>query len=383
MWVTGRDFVPYEDGENIRLSIDANIQRICEQELEATIKQFHANSGQIIVMQPYTGEVLAIATYPSYDPNAFGDVTDERRRNRAGSDSCEPGSIFKPFVWAGLTEMGACTPSERFNTPNSKSWLMPNGRVLNDASAHPDLTWHEVLKYSSNIGMAMGALRVKPEEIYKIMQSFGFGRPTGIALPGEIGGMMKLSDHAGALKYSQGSWPMGQEIGVTGIQMVRAMSILANGGVMVEPRIEAWPLDYDKDAVQPPSQRVVSRRTADATLYAMRDAVLDGTGTKANSPFYDSFGKTGTAQLPNMETGGYHSDRYMSSFLGGAPVDKPRLVVGVFIKDPDKSVGHYGGVVAAPAFRNVIERSLIYLGVPANPGSDTSTLGTEPYEIVE
>lgn len=382
MWVNGEGYVPFEDGENVRLSIDAYIQRIAEEELAATVKKFGADSGQLIVMQPHTGEILAIATFPSYDPGAFQDVTDAQRRNRPVTDIFEPGSIFKPFVWAGLTEMGVVTPGETIDTPNSKSWKMPNGRVLNDASVHWRATWHEVLKHSSNIGMAMVAMRVSVQDIFDIMESFGFGRKTGIDLPGEVNGLLKMHEHRGAQSYSHGSWPMGQEVGVTGLQVVRAMCILANGGYMVEPTIEAVRSREDDKPVVP-LQRVISQRTADASLFAMRDSVLDGTGTKADSPYYDLFGKTGTAELPNLDTGGYHKNRYMSSFLGGAPVDQPRLVVGCFIKDPDRSIAHYGGLVAAPAVRNVIERSLVYLGVPANEGTDPSELTTERFEIVE
>ena len=382
MWVNGEDYVPFEDGENVRLSIDAYIQRVCEEELKATIEQYGADSGQIIVMQPNTGEILAIATYPTYNPNAFGDVTDEMRRNRPVTDVFEPGSIFKPFVWAGLTEMKAAYPSEKIDTTTSGVWVMPNGRRLRDVRGKGMISWHEILKYSSNIGMAKVALRVSIEDVYNIMRSFGFGKPSGIDLPGEVGGLLTMHEHKGAQSYSHGSWPMGQEIGVTGIQMVRAMCVLANGGVMVEPRIEAWRPANDGETITSP-QRVVSKRTAEATLYAMRDAVVDGTGKKANSPYYDFWGKTGTAQLPNFETGGYHQDRYVSSFLGGVPVDQPRLVIGCFIRDPDRSIGHYGGVVAAPAVRNVGERSLIYLGVPTNPGTDLGERIDNRYEIIE
>ncbi len=382
MWLSDQGYVPFEDGENIRLSIDAYIQRIAEEELAATINEFKADSGQIIVMQPNTGEILAIATYPSYDPGAFQDVTDEMRRNRPVTDVFEPGSIFKPFVWAGLVELGVITPGDLIDTTTSGAWTMPNGRTLHDVHGKGVISWHKVLKYSSNIGMAKGAQRVKVEAIYDIMRSFGFGQNTGIDLPGEIPGLLTMHENGGAKSYSHGSWPMGQEIGTTGIQMVRAMSILANGGVMVQPRIEALkPRDPDAPPQEP--QRVVSRRTAEATLLAMRDAVLDGTGKKANSPFYDSFGKTGTAQLPDPVTGRYFDNRYMSSFLGGAPVEQPRLVVGVFIRDPDRSVGHYGGIVAAPAFRRVIERSLIYLGVEPNEGAELTDSIDDQFEVIE
>ena len=382
MWVNGEGYVPFEDGQNIRLSIDANIQRIAEEELAATVKQYSADSGQIIVMQPNTGEILAIATFPTYSPSAFQDVNDEQRRNRPVTDMFEPGSIFKPFVWAALTEKGVVKPSDKVDTTTSGAWPMPNGRVLHDVHGKGLISWHEVLKYSSNIGMAKAAQKVSVEELFGMMQSFGFGRKTGIDLPGEVGGMLVMHDNTGARSYSHGSWPMGQEIGVTGIQIVRAMCVLANGGVMVEPRIEAYRPREDDQPLVPP-QRVVSQRTAEATLYAMRESVLDGTGKKANSPYYDNFGKTGTAQLPDPATGRYFSDRYMSSFLGGSPVEKPRIVVGVFIRDPKRSIGHYGGIVAAPAFRNVVDRTLLYLGVPPNEGANAVDLAVEQFDVIE
>lgn len=384
MWVSGRGYVPFDDGENVRLSIDAYIQRVCEEELANTVKQYGADSGQIVVMQPNTGEVLAIATYPSYDPNAFAEVDDAKRRNRPVTDVFEPGSIFKPFVWAGLVEKGAVRPAEIIDTTTSGAWTMDNGRVLHDVEGKGPISWHKVQVYSSNIGMAKGAQRVSVQELYDIMRSFGFGETTGIDLPGEVPGLLRMHEHRGAQSYSHGSWPMGQEIGVTGIQMVRAMCVLANGGVMVQPRIEAWrPAEVESDRPVPAPQRVVSRRTADATVLAMRDTVTEGTGQKADSPYYDLFGKTGTAQLPRPNGGGYYSDRYMSSFLGGAPADNPRIVVGCFINDPDRSIGHYGGVVAAPAVKRVVEQSLVYLGVPTNPGADITDSAELRYEILE
>ncbi|MEM9414614.1 MAG: penicillin-binding protein 2 [Planctomycetota bacterium] len=384
MWLESETYVPYEDGENIRLSIDAVIQGIAERELA---KAVHAHTpeqdpsdpdyfeitGQLIVMQPHTGEILAIATYPSYDPNNFQAVEDAQRRNRPITDVFEPGSIFKPFVWAGLTEVGAARPEEMVDTSLTRVWTMPNGRELEDASAHGLCSWHDVLVYSSNIGMAKIALRRDIHDIFDIMESFGFGQRTGVDLPGEVVGLMRMHDNAGAQSYSHGSWPMGQEIGTTGLQLVRAMSMLANGGVMVTPRIEAInPYDETYTGVKP--QRVVSQRTARATLDAMRDAVTRGTGTRADSPYYDIFGKTGTAQLPNPYGPGYMADGFASSFLGGAPADSPRLVVGCFVIGTKRASGHYGGLVSAPAVRNVIEQSLVYLGVPTNPGTDPAEI---------
>ena len=384
MWVSGRDYVPFDDGQNVRLSIDAYIQRVCEKELAQTIEKYGADSGQIIVMQPHTGEILAIATYPTYDPNAFGDVSDENRRNRPVTDVFEPGSIFKPFVWAGLVDRGAVRPAEIIDTTSSGAWRMPNGRVLHDVHGKGLISWHKVQVYSSNIGMAKGAQRVSIHELYDIMKSFGFGQKTGVDLPGEVSGLLRMHSNAGAQSYSHGSWPMGQEIGVTGLQMVRAMCALANGGVLVKPRIEAWRPATDNANDAPPIQRrVISKRTADAALLAMRDTVTVGTGKKANSQYYDIFGKTGTAQLPKPNGGGYYSDRYMSSFLGGAPADKPRIVVGCFIKDPKKKLGHYGGIVSAPVVKRIVEKSLIYLGVPTNPGTDMGENNDLRFEYVD
>ncbi|MEM1354764.1 MAG: penicillin-binding protein 2 [Planctomycetota bacterium] len=382
MWVNGESYVPYDDGDNIRLSIDAYLQKVCEEELLKTIEHYGADSGQIIIMQPHTGEILAIATFPSYDPNNFLKVNKEQRRNRPVTEIFEPGSIFKPFIWAGLTEMGAARPNEMVDCTTAGSWRMPNGRVLGDVRGKGLITWHDVLKYSSNIGMARIAQRRSVYDIHDIMVSFGFGQKTGIGLPGEERGIMLMHDNAGARSYSHGSWPMGQEVGVTGIQLVRAMSVLANGGVMVQPTIEAY--DPSAEEILPPRQRVVSKATAHAALAAMRDSVTretGGTGTKADSPFYDIFGKTGTAEIPDLVNGGYYSDRYTASFLGGAPADRPRIVVGCFISNPDPEVGYYGGTVAGPAVRSVVEKTLLYLGVPTNPGTNPADILIEEVEV--
>jgi cell division protein FtsI (penicillin-binding protein 3) len=391
MWLEGGTYEPYRDGENVRLSIDAVIQGIAERELAKAILAYTPEqdpddpdyfeiTGQLIVMQPHTGEVLAIATYPSYNPNDFQAVEDAQRRNRPITDVFEPGSIFKPFVWAGLTEMGAARPDELVDTSAGGYWVMPNGRTLRDASPHGICSWHDVLVYSSNIGMARIALRRDVQDVYDIMTSFGFGERTGIDLPGEVRGLLTMHDNAGARSYSHGSWPMGQEVGTTGIQLVRAMSVLANGGVMVTPRIEALnPYLEDEQGPGVIPQRVVSEQTARATLDAMRAAVANphGTGRKANSPYYDIFGKTGTAQLPDFVNGGYMEDGFASSFLGGAPADSPRLVVGCFVIGTKRDPEHYGGIVSAPAVRNVIEQSLLYLGVPTNPGTDPAEIMVE------
>jgi cell division protein FtsI/penicillin-binding protein 2 len=207
--------------------------------------------------------------------------------------------------------------------------------------------------------MAKAALRSDNQTLHHTIESFGFGKPTGSGLPGEVKGLVNPLPRWN--EYSQTSIPMGQEIGVTALQMVRSFAVFANGGYLLKPTIR--PVDHlsNRDVVR----RVLPKRAADRTRKVLRRVVTDGTGRKAKSKAYRFFGKTGTAQLPNRKTGGYYDSRYMSSFVGGGPVDQPRLVAGCFIRDPDPEVEHYGGLVAAPVVKTVLEKSLQYLGVPA------------------
>jgi cell division protein FtsI/penicillin-binding protein 2 len=360
LWVQSASYTPQTDARAIRLSIDANIQSVAEQALGRTVDQYRAESGVMVVMDPMTGEVLAMANYPLFDPNHFADAPAEARRNRAVTDVFEPGSIFKPIVWAGITERRAMEPDQKVDCTTAGVWRTPYGRRLRDAHGIGTVTWEGVLIKSSNIGMAKGAEQITPKQLHEIVTRFGFGEATGSSLPGEIGGLVNPLDDW--TRYSQSSIPMGQEIGVTGLQMVRAFSVLANGGYLVTPTIEA--LGLTPDASRPPAQRVLSPHVAALTRSVLRRTVVEGTGRRANSELYALFGKTGTAQLPDFEHGGYHQDRYVSSFIAGAPVDDPRLVIGCFVRNPDKKVGHYGGLVAAPAVMQVMEQSLQYLGVP-------------------
>jgi len=360
LWVKPASYTPQQDARAIRLSIDANIQSIAERVLGRTVDHYHAESGVMVVMDPMTGEVLAMANYPLFDANHFADAPAAARRNRAVTDVFEPGSIFKPLVWAGITELRAMEPDQKVDCTTAGVWRTPYGRRLRDAHGIGTVTWEGVLIQSSNIGMAKGAEQITPKQLHGIVSRFGFGETTGSGLPGEIDGLVNpLPEWT---RYSQSSIPMGQEIAVTGLQMVRAFCTLANGGYLVTPTIQA--LGPTPDASRPPAQRVLSPHVAALTRNVLRRTVVEGTGRRADSELYALFGKTGTAQLPDFERGGYHQDRYVSSFLAGAPVDDPRLVIGCFIRNPDKKIGHYGGLVAAPAVMQVMEQSLQYLGVP-------------------
>ena len=376
LWLANHDYKLQADGKPIRLSLDLNLQAIAEEELAATLEKFRAESGQIVVMDPSTGEVLALANAPRFDPTDFRDEAGRFRedaklaqRNRAVTDVFEPGSIVKPLIWAAAVESGLAKPEELIDCGEQGWWKPARGPVLRDAHAHGELTWEQVLVQSSNIGMAKVAERMGPEALHTILAGYGFGRPTGSALPGEVAGLLRPVDQWSGTDLSR--MPMGHGIAVTALQVTRAFCALANDGVLVNPSIEAVePGDAARRRANITS-RVLSPKVVELTRRVLAEVVVSGTGRHARSTMYDLFGKTGTAELPNLEDGGYLRDQYVSSFVAGAPVDRPRLVVGCFIHKPDRSVGHYGGVVSGPAVRSVMERSLQYLGVPTkDPAAD-------------
>lgn len=354
--VAGPDYQPPTDGADVQLSIDLVIQSIAEQVLADRCRRFEAEHGQMIVMDPRTGYILAMVNYPSFDPSQLEGSKPEQRRNRCVTDVFEPGSIFKPFVWAWATEHGLAYPAEIIDCTTSGVHRTSRGRRLRDVRPHGRITWQEVLVYSSNIGMSIVGERMGASTMFNGLCAFGFGGPTGSELPGESHGIVNPLD--GWNHYSVTSVPMGQEVAVTALQLVRALCAIANDGLMATPTIRA-----DRDALDDPIlMRVLSKATARLTRSAMRRVVIEGTGRKANSDLYSIFGKTGTAQVPDLENGGYHDDQYVASFIAGAPVDDPRIVVGCFIHRPSKK-SYYGGTVAAPGVMRVIERSLVYLGV--------------------
>ena len=352
-----RDYRAARDGQTIRLTIDLVVQSIAESHLERQCIQYGAEHGQIIVMEPRRGHVLAMANYPFYDPNHLPGSNPDQRRNQCVTDAFEPGSVFKPFIWSMATELGIGDRQEVIDCTASGVYRSPEGRRLRDVRGHGRLTWDEVLIKSSNIGMAIVGQRLGARRIYDTVRTFGFGAPTGSGLPGESPGIVRPAKQWN--HYSVTSVPMGQEIAVTGLQLVRALAAIANDGLMPVPTIRA----RDPGDVPRIYERILSAHTARVTRQVMRRVVTEGTGRKANSDLYTMFGKTGTAQVPDPEHKKYFDDQYVASFISGAPLHEPRLVVGCFIHRPDKEKGYYGGIVAAPAVRRVIEESLVYMGV--------------------
>lgn len=367
LWIENAGYMPATDGHDVRLSLDVVIQRIAEKELDDVCRAHRAKAGNIVVMDSRNGQLLAIANWPSFDPAEANNIKPDLRKNRAVTDPFEPGSVFKPFLHAAATSQGLAKPGTMIDCTLSGLWVTQHRRRLHDAHPHGLISWDKVLVVSSNIGMGKICQQMGAKKMYQVVRDFGFGSQSGTGLPGESAGIVNPLKQWGP--YTLTSVPMGQEVGVTMVQMVKAMSAFANGGMMASPSILA------AEADRPIFQQVLDRRTADHTRGLLRQTVVEGTGRKAQSDLYQIWGKTGTAQVPDRKHGGYKPRAYTASFIGGAPLADPRIIVMVTVHEPDPAVAHYGGVVSAPPAKNVIEQTLTYLGVPrdAEPAGKTPT----------
>lgn len=372
------EFVPAVDGGTVILTLDAYIQQIAQDVLRRAFDKHKPEAVTAIVMDPQSGEVLAMATLPDFAPDEaippnFNQMTPAQRearqalwRNRAVSDSFEPGSIFKPFVAACALEEGLVRLDEVFaiNGP-VRSF---GRRTIRDVHAYGSLTVHEIISKSSNIGMGLIGARCGMERLHRYVRSFGFGDLTGIDLPGEHTGLVQDFSRWNA-SFSPQSIPIGQEIAVTPIQVVAAFSVFCNGGLLVRPRIVRGVIGPDGQTWEDWSQPIVVRRVlSEETVAAFRrralvETVREGSGKSAALDDYQVFGKTGTAQIAAPGGRGYLSGQYVGSFVGGAPSDHPRVVVLVSIYKPTRE-GYYGGVVAAPVVREIIAETLAYMQVP-------------------
>ncbi len=358
-------------GQTVMLTLDATIQAILERELAAACDEYKAKSACGVVVDPCSGDVLAMAGVPGYDPNDPTATPTKNRLNQPIATVFEPGSIMKPFIKAAALEDGVVSPETRIFCENG-AWRMPNGRVLHDVHGYGWLSAERVLVKSSNIGIAKIGLMLGRESLYRWVKRFGFGEETGFPLPGELAGTVRPLNRW--TSYSMGSIPMGQELTVTPLQVALAYGALANGGVLLKPRlvraIRGPGGELVNDVPVQVRRRVLSARISRRVLRMLRKVVTDGTGKKAKMREYGIGGKTGTAQLAaNAEeiaagARGYSPTRVIGSFVGVAPCDNPRLVVVVSVREPDRSIGHYGGTVAAPAVRNICRETLRYLKVP-------------------
>ncbi len=412
MWIEPGGYVPAKRGQDVRLSIDMELQAMAYEELERGVEDADAAGGRLVMIDPYTGEILAmvdiirhmkgLAPFPWVDPKDHTPLAhgvryktimdDERRdmhpaagRNRCVEDVYEPGSTFKPFMWSVVTELGLARVDEVFDTENGR-WNPYGKRHLEDVIKRPTMTWAEVLVNSSNIGMAKGTSRLSAKQMHDAVVRFGFGSHTKVGLPGESAGIVtRLQNWS---KYTQTSVAMGHEVAVTPVQMVRGFSAFARSGDLAGtlPSARLLALEGSEESVDQ-GVRVLPRNIAELTRKTMSgvaqrvDNKMSQKDPHAGPPKYDWFGKSGTAEIPLGKTpknkrrpvgsDGYFPDQYNSSFIAGAPLEDPKLVVVVVIDDPGPGLKakkeHYGSYVAGPVVRRVMERALPYLGVAPKP----------------
>jgi cell division protein FtsI (penicillin-binding protein 3) len=352
-----------EPGENVVLTIDEQIQYIAERELATAMEQTHAVTGTIIVQNPHTGEILALANQPTFNPNLTKEITPDRLKNHAVSDVYEPGSTFKVVTISAALEEKLTRPDEVFDCQMGS--IVINGMRIRDSRPHGLLPVWGILAESSDVGAIKIALRLGEDRFYKYIRAFGFGQQTGIELPGETRGLTKPVNRWS--KVSIGAISMGQEIGISPMQLALLASTIANDGIAVPPRIVAATTDPQPTpqtvAFHPADgRRVISSTTAAEMKQMMQKVVLEGTGTRAILEGYSSAGKTGTAQKVDPATHAYSKTKYVASFAGFAPLNNPAIVVAVIL---DSAVGlHQGGQVSAPVFHRVAQQVLEYLHTP-------------------
>ena len=354
---------PPEPGSNVVLTIDEKIQFIAEQELEQAMQETKASSGTVVVQDPRTGEILALANAPSFNPNLTHEITPDKLKNHALSDVYEPGSVFKTVTYSSAFEEKLASPEEVINC--DPGYIIVGGIRIRDSHHIGTVTLEKAYAQSSDVGAVKMALRLGPERFYKHMQLYGFGQLTNVELPGETRGLVRNPSKWAA--SSIGSMAIGQEIGVTPLQVVSMMSSIANDGVYSVPRIVAGVTPpnqgYQRIEFHPQSQRrVLSSYTAAIMRRLTEEVVLEGTARRAILDGYTSAGKTGTAQKIDPRTHAYSKTDYVASFVGFAPVNNPALTIAVILDSPRGL--HQGGQVSAPVFKRVAEQVLAYYGVP-------------------
>jgi cell division protein FtsI (penicillin-binding protein 3) len=336
------------EGRNVRLTLDNTLQANAQSVLLRTVRQWGAKAASAVVLDPRTGEVLALASEPGFDANRFPETNRDTQRNRAVTDTYEPGSTLKVVTVAAALSVGLVSPSTQFTLPPS---IRVADRVIHEAhrSQTEQMTVAEILSRSSNVGTITLAELLGRSRLETWIERFGFGRKTSIDFPGETSGILPFYWSGSTI----GTLPIGHGIAVTPVQMAAAYAAVANGGVWLRPRLVA-----DRPAKR---RRVMSKRVANQLMSMLRDVVIEGTGTEAEVEGYQVAGKTGTAAKPDPR-GGYSTSRYVASFVGVVPASAPRLVVMVTVDEPRGAI--WGGVVAAPAFQQIANFGLQYLEIP-------------------
>lgn len=373
--VHGVEGLQIPPGGDIHLTLDMSIQHLAEKELEATISKYRAKAGVAIVVEPFTGEVLALANYPSFNPNNFAKQSPQQKRNRAVADSFEPGSTFKTILAAAALEEGIVGKDDLFYCEMGKYAYA--GKIIHDTHPYGWLPFSKILQVSSNIGFTKVAEKLKRERYFKYIEKFGFGQITGIDVPGEVPGLLRKPESWSAIDLATHAF--GQGISATPMQMVMAYATIANGGFLMRPYLVRRVVGPKGEILlenQPHVvRRVVSEKTAQLLASMLKEVTSEGgTGTMAKVEGFEVAGKTGTAQKADLIHGGYAAAKRVGSFVGFVPADDPKLVVLVLVDEPEVAV--YGGVVAAPAFRNIARGALRHLAVaPRTPDLVPAVVG--------
>jgi cell division protein FtsI/penicillin-binding protein 2 len=370
-WYDSTEKAP-DTNSSVVLTLDEKIQYIAEKELAQAIQETHAKAGTVIVQNPNTGELLAVANWPTFNPNAAKDSAPEARVDRATSSLYEPGSVFKIVTLSAAIDQGITNPDEVVDCQNGAIYIA--GHRIRDHKAYGMLTVSQILANSSDVGAIKLGLRLGAPKFYDYIRAFGFGQPTGVDLPGESRGKLRRLENW--TPVSVGSISMGQEVGVTPIQMISAVSAIANGGLIIKPHVvrglqRGNRLTEPADSQQVP-RRVIKETTAASMRRMLEGVVLNGTGKRAILEGYTSAGKTGTAQKYDPETGRYSTHDLIASFVGFAPINTPALTILVQLDSP--AGGHEGGVVAAPVFKRVAQQVLAYMDVPRDIPVTAETL---------
>ena len=352
-----------QPGPDLELTIDRQMQFQTQVYLRQAVAANHAKGGTVIVMDPRTGEIYAMATYPSFDPNAFSTADPSHLVNRAVTDTFEPGSVNKTITAAAALSSGVVRPTDTFQVAGTRSI---EGYTIHDAEPHgtETMTLGDIIAHSSNVGISLVADRVGNQRLEQTFHAFGYGAPTGVGFPGEAAGIMQPSDQWSAITRATVSFGAG--VAVSPLQMAAVYAAIANGGMYVQPSLVRATVGTDGVATPVPAaphHRVVSAATSKQLTEMLAYAVQDGTGYAAQIAGYQVAGKTGTAK--KVDSAGKYIDRYVASFIGFLPASQPKVVIAAILDEPDTV---YGGVAAAPLFQHVARYAIQRLGIePSAP----------------
>ncbi|OGW75439.1 MAG: hypothetical protein A2Z72_06490 [Omnitrophica bacterium RBG_13_46_9] len=354
------DALPVRNGQGVVLTIDEIIQHIIEKEIEVLVETYRPKAVSVVAIDPQKGEILGLANYPWFDPNNTYNIDVTSMRNRAVSDSFEPGSVFKIVTASAAIEENVVDFDTQFFCENG-TYAIYN-RVLHDYRPYGKLSFREIIEKSSNIGVAKVADKLGKRKLCAYIKRFNFDRPTGIDLPGEAYGIMR--DLSGWADVDMTTVPIGQGIAVTALQLASAVSVIANQGVLMRPYVvqkflneEGAPIKENGPKV---IRRVISEESASKVKELLRGVVERGTGKQAAPDNYSACGKTGTAQKVRPG-GGYYQDKYIASFIGFAPYDNPKIALAICVDEPQGK--HFGSQVGGPAFKSIMEKVLAYMEV--------------------